>query len=197
MEGVQMELLTSKLMGVGTSELMIFFVVVIAAVFAFVSGEIASRKGYSFAGYAVLGFFLPIIGLIVAAVLPDKKAQQAMVDMAKQNNTASNADELIKYKMLLDQGAITQDEYDKMKQTIMDGNRTSGVIDENNPVTIEVIHLKNGNVSVILDDNGDRSQYYKSWNNPNNRNKEELTIEIATEIQNEIRRKVFYKTIIK
>jgi len=45
----------------------------IAVVCSLASAYIASNKGRSVAGYAILGFFLPLIGLIVAAVVPSKK----------------------------------------------------------------------------------------------------------------------------
>lgn len=44
----------------------------IAVVSALVSGYIASNKGRHVVGYAILGFFLPIVGLIVAALVPSK-----------------------------------------------------------------------------------------------------------------------------
>lgn len=37
------------------------------------SAYIAANKGRNVVGYAILGFFLPLIGLIVAAVVPSKK----------------------------------------------------------------------------------------------------------------------------
>jgi hypothetical protein len=37
------------------------------------SAYIASNKGRNIIGYAILGFFLPLIGLIVAAVVPSKR----------------------------------------------------------------------------------------------------------------------------
>jgi hypothetical protein len=46
----------------------------IAVVSALVSGYIAGSKGRNVAGYAILGFFLPVVGLIVAAVVPSKRA---------------------------------------------------------------------------------------------------------------------------
>lgn len=47
----------------------------VAAVCAFLCARIAAGKGRSPLGYAILGFFLPIIGLIVIAVLPSRAGQ--------------------------------------------------------------------------------------------------------------------------
>ena len=38
------------------------------------TGMIADRKGYNFLLFAVIGLFLGIFGLLIAAVLPKKKA---------------------------------------------------------------------------------------------------------------------------
>ena len=47
-----------------------------------------------------------------------EKAQYVQPQMAA-GNAASSADELMKYKELLDQGAITQDEFDRKKGQIL------------------------------------------------------------------------------
>jgi len=46
----------------------------IGVVAALASAYIASTTGRHVAGYAILGFFLPLIGLIVAAVVPSRAA---------------------------------------------------------------------------------------------------------------------------
>lgn len=46
---------------------------VVAGLGAFVSARIASGKGYGPVGFAILGLILPLVGVIVAAVLPRKK----------------------------------------------------------------------------------------------------------------------------
>jgi len=41
--------------------------------FAAGTGAIADRKGYNFVLFATIGFFLGVIGILIAAVLPKKK----------------------------------------------------------------------------------------------------------------------------
>ena len=72
---------------------------------AIVSGNMASKKGYSYNTYALLGLITGLIGVIVAAVLPDKRG--------------GDADTLLKYKELLEKGVITQEEFDKKKSDLM------------------------------------------------------------------------------
>ncbi len=43
------------------------------ALFAFGTGGLASRKGYNAVLWSVIGLFLGIIGLLIAALLPEKK----------------------------------------------------------------------------------------------------------------------------
>ena len=86
--------------------------------FGYFSGKIASKKGYSFGGFFALGFFLGVIGLVIALVISDKTAPVIPL-------RTEGADDLIKYKSLLDQGVITQEEFDAKKQFIMSGNPAS------------------------------------------------------------------------
>ena len=46
----------------------------VMAGFTIGTGMIADRKGYNFLLFAVIGLFLGIFGLLIAAVLPKKKA---------------------------------------------------------------------------------------------------------------------------
>lgn len=50
----------------------LLIIIIVGLAFAIPAGIIAQKKGYSFAAFAVLGFIFPLIGLIVAAVMPDK-----------------------------------------------------------------------------------------------------------------------------
>ena len=75
------------------------------AVCAIASGNIASKKGYSYSAFALLGLITGLIGVIVAAVLPDKRG--------------GDADTLLKYKELLEKGVITQEEFDKKKSELI------------------------------------------------------------------------------
>jgi uncharacterized membrane protein len=45
---------------------------VVAGLGAFIAARIAGGKGHSPVVFGILGFFLPLIGMIIAAVMPRK-----------------------------------------------------------------------------------------------------------------------------
>lgn len=102
-----------------------FVILVIAAGLALIPASIAKRKGYSFGLWWFYGWMLWIVAIIHVSCIPDKNAQQAPI---YQNNSIpycppsnagqSAADELKKYKELLDSGTITQEEFDAKKMQI-------------------------------------------------------------------------------
>ena len=102
-----------KLAGFGIPELMITFVpgLIIGIICCIVAVNFGKKKGYSSTLCGLLGFFLGIIGLIIVLVLPSKN--QTML----QNY--ESAETLQRYKNLLDEGAITQEEYDRKKTEIL------------------------------------------------------------------------------
>ena len=96
----------------------IFVVVMWCVIWGFVTKAIVKGKGYENSGaWFWCGFFLGIIGVIVAACKPAVN-NQILYNYQQQPQTSS-ADELMKYKMLLEQGAITQEEYDAKKKQIL------------------------------------------------------------------------------
>ena len=90
--------------------LIVITYLIVGGICALAAGGIAQKKGYSYGMYAALGFALPVIGLIIAIVMPDK---------TESKTTTGTADELLKYKQLLDQGVITQDEFDTKKKELL------------------------------------------------------------------------------
>lgn len=76
-----------------------------------IPANIAAKKGYSKGGFFIFAMFLWIPALIVALCISDK-TQPA-------TTTVLSADELTKYKNLLDQGVITQAEYEAKKKQIL------------------------------------------------------------------------------
>jgi hypothetical protein len=52
-------------------------VLIIAVAFAFIPASMAKKKGYSYGGFWVFGFFFWLIAVIVAACLKDKTREQA------------------------------------------------------------------------------------------------------------------------
>lgn len=69
----------------------------------------ARKKGCNAFGFGVMGLILGIIGLIIALVVPNRKAREAF----------TAAESLEKYKRLLDQGIITQEEFDQKKRELL------------------------------------------------------------------------------
>lgn len=102
-----------KIMGLGVAELGIIFMfflipLVIGIVCCVISVKQAEQKGYSKLAFGLLGFFFGFIGLIIALVVPNKNQPQLTA-----------ADALTQYKQLLDQGAITQEEFEEQKQKLL------------------------------------------------------------------------------
>lgn len=81
-------------------------------VWAYVGRYVGLKKNI-YSGY-VWGYCLGIIGFIIVCVLPSERVEQYNVIP-----TTSDADEIGKYKHLLDTGAITQEEYDKKKKELL------------------------------------------------------------------------------
>lgn len=91
---------------------------------AFIPARIAEKKGRSFNTWYVYGFLLFIVALIHAALMEDLTPPRVdETPLAKLNvNTSSNvdaADVILKYKELLDAGAITESEYETLKKRLM------------------------------------------------------------------------------
>lgn len=87
-------------------------VLAIAAGLGLIPANIAKGKGYSFGLWWFYGWMLFIVAIIHASLLPDKNAPAAK----PQDNSA---EELKKYKELLDAGAITQEEFETKKKQIL------------------------------------------------------------------------------
>lgn len=88
-------------------------IMVFGLVWAYLARYVGIKKNI-YSGY-VWGYFLGIIGFIVMCVLPKEKKENN--NIITQNFSAS--DEIEKYKKLLDNGAITQEEYDKKKKELL------------------------------------------------------------------------------
>lgn len=98
-------------------------ILAIAAGLAFIPANIAKKKGYSFGLWWFYGWMLWIVAIIHVNLIPDKNAPQAPVQQntvpAQPALTKSAADELKKYKELLDQGIITEDEFREKKEQLL------------------------------------------------------------------------------
>ena len=58
----------------GSKTWVYFVALAVALLAALLSARIAGRKGHSPVGYGVLGFFLPVVGVIVALVIKDRSS---------------------------------------------------------------------------------------------------------------------------
>ena len=86
----------------------LYIPIVVDLILAFVAGKLAQSKGKSYYEYFLIGALLPVVGLVVALLIPGKGESEQ--DKAKA---------LREYKSLLDDGAITQEEYDAKKKELM------------------------------------------------------------------------------
>ena len=97
---------------------------IVAAGLAFIPASIAKKKGYSFGLWWLYGWLLFIVAIIHVAVIPDKTGVQSsnVQSSAPAISSVSNrsaADELKKYKELLDSGVITQEEFAIKKEQLL------------------------------------------------------------------------------
>ena len=99
-----------KIFGIGGPELTIILAIVLSVVAGFIAKGIGEKKGYGAGLSFCAGFFLFILGIIIMAVLPDKNGKEKEV---------TSADALLKYKELLDAGAISQEEFDIKKKELL------------------------------------------------------------------------------
>lgn len=94
---------------------------------ACIPASIAKQKGYDFWLWWLYGWLLFIVAIIhITAFMPDKNNQNQSnnTNNIKQNNfydnEKNNVEELKKYKELLDQGVITQEEFETQKKQLLD-----------------------------------------------------------------------------
>lgn len=86
----------------------------IAAGLAFIPANIAKKKGHSFGLWWFYGWMLFIVAIIHVNFIPDKNAPVTV-----EKSAVVSADELKKYKELLDQGAISEEEFAKLKSNCL------------------------------------------------------------------------------
>ena len=92
--------------------------IILAAGLAFIPASIAKRKGYSFGLWWVYGCMLFIVAVIHVSLIPNKNTPQETVSKSVPPELGI-AEELKKYKDLLDSGAITEDEFQAKKQDLL------------------------------------------------------------------------------
>lgn len=89
----------------------IIITLVVAALLGLIPASIAKNKGYSFGGWWLYGWLLFLVAFIHSLCLKDKNAQVS--------NGVGTADELKKYKELLDEGVITREEFEARKKKML------------------------------------------------------------------------------
>lgn len=103
---------------------------VISLVLGFIPAGIAKEKGYNFGLWWLYGFLLFIVAIIHVSLLPNKGE---LLGLSENSNFGTNqsqknlntsfsygvAEELKKYKELLDDGAITSSEYEAKKTELL------------------------------------------------------------------------------
>lgn len=84
-----------------------------------IPASIARRKGYSFGLWWLYGWMLFLVAMIHACFLPDKNLQNILY---KQNDLVhqSAVEELKKYKDLMNQGVITEEEFQNKKKKLLE-----------------------------------------------------------------------------
>ena len=100
---------------------------IVAAALAVIPASIAKNKGYDFAIWWLYGWLLFIVAIIHVNFIPDKSANKFPIkqkppvnaDTPAQNTGKSAADELKKYKELMDKGVITPEEFQAKKEQLL------------------------------------------------------------------------------
>lgn len=93
----------------------------LAAALGLIPAGIAKAKGYSFGLWWLYGWLLFAAAIIHVLFIPDKleRPERPSTVPYTPPSMGSAADELGKYKKLLDEGAITEEEYQVKKRQIL------------------------------------------------------------------------------
>lgn len=104
-----------------TDFLLIYFIVclIFAAGLGLIPAFIAKEKGYSFGLWWFYGWMLFIVAIIHILLIPDKNAPVQPVPPPRKAPPIGAADEIGKFKALLDSGVITQEEFDQKKKQLL------------------------------------------------------------------------------
>lgn len=81
----------------------------------FIGYSMGSKRTIGGLGGLLLGFFLSYLGIVILAFIP----RNPEMNFYNFNTPSSSADELKKYKDLLDSGAISEQEYQAQKAKIL------------------------------------------------------------------------------
>lgn len=101
-----------------------FGVLAIAALLGLIPANIAKEKGYSFGLWWFYGWMLFIVAIIHVQFIPNKNEEAGHGYRSSSipyspPSQLSATDEIRQYKELLDQGIISEEEFEKKKKQIM------------------------------------------------------------------------------
>ena len=89
----------------------ILFIIIVWVVCAIVRGQVASKKGYAYNSYALLGLLTGIIGLIIVFVMPDKtqgkEASDAEALLGEEALAHGQVARLLHHALDRDEGGVT------------------------------------------------------------------------------------------
>ena len=95
----------------------------VAAALGLIPANIAKKKGHSFGLWWFYGWMLFIVAIIHVQFIEDynapKKEMNNITPHSPSNFSYSTADEIKKYKELLDQGVITEAEFNRKKEQLL------------------------------------------------------------------------------
>lgn len=95
----------------------------VAALLGFIPANIAKNKGHSFGLWWFYGWMLFIVAIIHVQFIEDynapKKEMNSFAPYNPSNLGYSTADEIKKFKELLDEGVITEEEFNRKKQQLL------------------------------------------------------------------------------
>ncbi len=104
-------------MGLGAPEIIILLIILCIYVLFPIWGYIEGKKrSVGAIGGLLLGAILGVIGIIIIYCTPKVQEPQPLYDFQAESR---KADELQKFKDLLDSGAITEEEYQTQKAKIL------------------------------------------------------------------------------
>ena len=98
-------------------------ILAVAAVLGLIPANIAKNKGHSFGLWWFYGWMLFIVAIIHVQFIEDYNAPQkemrVVATLDPTSSVYSIADEIKKYKELLDEGVITEAEFNRKKQQLL------------------------------------------------------------------------------
>lgn len=92
---------------------------IVAAGLGIIPGKIAEKKGYNFWLWWFYGCMLFIVAIIHVQFIEDKNESREYDYSVRERIKSSAPDQLLKYKQLLDAGAITEQEYETIKRELL------------------------------------------------------------------------------